>query len=135
MVVVTTFLVLIIHLWKKDRVIAGLLLTIPLSILPSYSPIIIAWTAADRYLHIGSAFFSIILAILFLRIEEKKSWKKFALYATLTLCLLYSVRTFFEVLTLKTAKTYGLQQKRSHPTVTEFITTLGTFMLGKEITI
>jgi tetratricopeptide (TPR) repeat protein len=115
--IAVTFAVIfgIAYLWKKDRVIAGLLLTIPLSILPSYSPVIIAWTAAERYLYIGAAFFSMILAILFIRIEEKKKWKEFALIATTVLCLLYSARTFARSFDLKNSKNLWLATKKVAP--------------------
>jgi tetratricopeptide (TPR) repeat protein len=116
MVAVTVALVFgIAYLWKKDRIIAGLLLTIPLSILPSFSPVIIAWTAAERYLYMGAAFFSMAVAILILRIEEKKRWKKFALYATITLCLLYSVRTFTRSFDLNNSKSLWLASKKVSP--------------------
>ena len=105
----------IAYLWKKDRVIAGLLLTIPFSILPSYSPVIIAWTAAERYLYIGSAFFSMGLAILILRIGEKKKWKEFATVVTIVLCLLYSVRTFTRSFDFKNSKALWLATKKVSP--------------------
>lgn len=116
MIAVTVAVVFgIVFLWKKDRVIAGLLLTIPFSILPSYSPVIIAWTAAERYLYIGAAFFSMVLAILILRIEEKKKWKKFASVTTVVLCLLYSVRTFARSFDLNNSKNLWLATKRVSP--------------------
>lgn len=104
-----------VYLWKKDRVIAGLLLTIPFSILPSYSPVIIAWTAAERYLYIGTAFFSMGLAILILRIEEKKKWKEFATVITIVLCLLYSIRTFTRSFDFKNSKNLWLATKKVSP--------------------
>lgn len=105
----------IVYLWKKDRVIVGLLITIPLSILPSYSPIIIAWTAAERYLYIGSAFFSMVVAIVILRIEKKRNWHRFALVATVTLCLLYSARTFVRSFDLNNSKNLWLATKKVSP--------------------
>jgi hypothetical protein len=116
MILVTVAIVFgILYLWKKDRVIAGLLLTIPFSILPSYSPIIVAWTAAERYLYIGAAFFSMILAILFVRIEEKKKWKKFALIVTVNICLLYSARTFLRGFDLNNSKSLWLATRKVSP--------------------
>lgn len=116
MIAVTVAVVFgIVFLWKKDRVTAGLLLTIPFSILPSYSPVIIAWTAAERYLYIGAAFFSMVLAILILRIEEKKKWKKFAFVTTVVLCLLYSARTFARSFDLNNSKNLWLATKKVSP--------------------
>ncbi|MFZ2664444.1 MAG: tetratricopeptide repeat protein [Patescibacteria group bacterium] len=106
---------LIIYLWKKDRVLAGLMMIIILSILPSFSPIIIAWTAAERYLYIASAFYSAIVAILLLRAEDKYKVKNLTTTLTLILVLLFSIRTIFRNNDLRNSKNLWFATRKTAP--------------------
>jgi len=116
MVIVATAIVgTIIYLWKKDRVIAGLMIAIIFSILPSFSPIIIAWTAAERYLYLASALFSAIVAILILRLDEKYKGKNIAILATFTIIILYSIRTVLRTNDLKNSKNLWFATRKTAP--------------------
>ncbi len=113
--VAIALIALIIHLWKKDRVIAGLMIAIIFSILPSFSPVIIAWTAAERYLYIASSLFSALVAILIIREDEKHKGKNIALIATFTIISLYSVRTVLRTNDLKNSKNLWLASRSTAP--------------------
>ncbi len=84
---------LIIYFWKRNRKLTGLLIILPILIAPAYSPIKITWFLAERYLYTGTAFFAIMVALLFEKLESK--WKnKFFIYGAFGLLLIiYSVRT------------------------------------------
>ncbi|MDO8265544.1 MAG: hypothetical protein Q7T41_01220, partial [Candidatus Saccharibacteria bacterium] len=62
----TTLAVLatILLLTKKHRIIAGLLILIIVSIAPTLSPIQVAFFIAERYMYVGSVFFTTLIAIL-----------------------------------------------------------------------
>jgi hypothetical protein len=116
MVIISVLVIgLIIHFWKKDRVIAGLMMAIIFSILPSFSPIIIAWTAAERYLYIGSALFSAIVAIFIMRADEKYKGKNIAILAAFTIISLYSIRTVFRTNDFKNSKNLWFATRKTAP--------------------
>lgn len=116
MVVATVVIIfLIFYLWKRNRVFAGLMLIIIFSILPSFSPTIIAWTAAERYLYIPSAFFSMIVALLLISFEKKYKIKKFATYATVIIILLYSIRTIVRTNDYKNSKNMWFATRKTAP--------------------
>lgn len=114
---------------KKDRRISGLLLMIIFGILPSFSPVIVAWIAAERYLYIPSIFSSAIIGIGLVYIDSKiqeKNNKKgkikngsnknnFFLYASATIILLYSIRTVIRNNDLRNSKNLWIASKKTAP--------------------
>lgn len=119
----------IFYFMKKDRRISGLLLMIIFGVLPSFSPVIVAWIAADRYLYIPSIFSSAIIGIGLVYIEEKLQEKKnikgkiksgntknnFFLYASATIILLYSIRTVLRNNDLRNSKNLWIASKKTAP--------------------
>lgn len=80
-------------LCKKNRTIAGLILLIPVSILPSFSPVAVAWFVAERYLYIATLFFCITLAFTFALLENKYKLKNATLIASMLIISMYAYRT------------------------------------------
>jgi len=126
MVIVTLTVIFgIIYLTKKNRKIAGLMIMIIFSILPSFSPRIIAWTAAERYLYIPSIFFSMIISLIILGIGEKierknnknskKNGERFVLFATALIVLLYSARTVIRNNDFKNSKNLWIATRKTAP--------------------
>jgi len=116
MVIITIAIIsLTIYLWKKDRVVAGLMMIIIFSILPSFSPIIIAWTAAERYLYIASAFYSAMVGILILKAEDKYKTKNLSIIFTIVLLTFFSIRTVIRNNDLKNSKNLWFATRKTAP--------------------
>jgi len=114
-VVAIAIIFAIFYLWKKDRVISGLMMMILFSILPSFSPIIIAWTAAERYLYLGSVFSSTIIALLITKVENKYKIKNFTIIAAATIITLYSIRSVFRTNDFKDSKHLWFATRKTAP--------------------
>ena len=119
----------IFYFMKKDRRISGLLMMIIFGILPSFSPVIVAWIAAERYLYMPSIFSSVIVAIGLVYFENKindknkrqgkikKSVEKnnFVLYASVIIISLYSLRTVLRNNDLRNSKNLWIASKKTAP--------------------
>ncbi len=142
MVLVTAGVILgIVYFWKNNRKISGLLLMIIFSILPSFSPVIIAWIAAERYLYMPSIFSSAIIAIFLIWIEERinrKSSKsrngktvKFVLYSTIIIVGLYSIRTVIRNNDLRNSKNLWIATKKTAPYSYRVYNNMGDVLAGE----
>lgn len=114
---------------KKDRRISGLLLMIIFGVLPSFSPVIVAWIAAERYLYIPSIFSSAIIGIGLIYLENKINEKNkkqgkikkgleknnFVLYASIVIISLYSIRTVLRNNDLRNSKNLWIASKKTAP--------------------
>lgn len=112
----------IFYFWKRDRRITGLILMIIFGVLPSFSPVIVAWIAAERYLYVPSIFSSVIVILGLLWFDKnilknKSDGKisKFFLYSSITIILLYSVRTVFRNNDLRNSKNLWTASKKTAP--------------------
>jgi hypothetical protein len=115
----------ILYFLKKDRRVSGLLLMILFSILPSFSPVIIAWLAAERYLYIPTIFSSTLIAMFLIWIEgkinkdiknEKNGLKKnFVSYSFLIILTLYSIRTVARNIDLRNSKNLWIATRKTAP--------------------
>ncbi|MFH1648366.1 MAG: tetratricopeptide repeat protein [Patescibacteria group bacterium] len=117
MMVLTAVIVVvtIIKLIKKNRMLAGFGMIIFLSMLPSFSPILIAWSIAERYLYIGSAFFCMIVAVLIFKAEEKTKMKDLVSVLVTIILIFYSVRTILRTNDLKNSKNLWYATKKTAP--------------------
>ncbi|HBY10149.1 hypothetical protein A2473_02635 [candidate division WWE3 bacterium RIFOXYC2_FULL_42_13] len=94
MIAVTIAVVILtIKLYKKASYMAGFILLIFISTLPSFSPVAIAWFIAERYLYLSTMAFSLILAFLIPYLEKYTGIKKFTTYAVALLLAFYTIRT------------------------------------------
>ena len=91
-VVLIAFIILIFYFWKKKRYISGLLIFIPVSLAPTFSPVIVSSYFSERYLYLGNIVFCILLALALLKIEKLADIKRLSLFITIVLIILYSVR-------------------------------------------
>ncbi|MFC1621958.1 tetratricopeptide repeat protein [Patescibacteria group bacterium] len=89
-----------LYLLKKKNKIGALILLGFVSIAPVYSPVQISWFVAERYLYKFAGLFCIILALLFLRIKNKKVMGGLVV----VLFCIYSTRTFVRTFDWKTRK-------------------------------
>lgn len=116
----------IFYFMKRDRRLSGLILMILFSILPSFSPVIVAWIAAERYLYIASIFSSVMILIglswLDDKVSKNKNGKKktskesnLVLYAAITIILLYSVRTIVRNVDLRNSKNLWIATRKTAP--------------------
>lgn len=94
MIAVTlAMVVVILKLYKKASYVAGLILLIFISTLPSFSPVAIAWFIAERYLYLSTMAFSLILAFVIPYLEKYTGIRKFTIYAVALLLAFYTIRT------------------------------------------
>ena len=105
--VITTILFTItaIYLWKKKRIYAGFIFIILASILPSFSPVVIAWFVADRYLYLGTAIFCTMIALILDKLETKYKIQYLTAIAVTILFIMYSIRTVIRNNDWKNSKT------------------------------
>jgi hypothetical protein len=126
MIVVTLAVISgIFYFLKKDMRVSGLLLMILFSILPSFSPVIIAWLAAERYLYIPTIFSSTLIALFLIWVEERinknnkneKTEKKnnFVTYSFLIILALYSIRTVVRNVDLRNSKNLWIATRKTAP--------------------
>lgn len=97
---------------KANKKVAGLLLIITLALLPSFSPLQVAWYMAERYLYASAAFFAILVALFILKVEKTTKWKKFAVISTGFLLVIYSIRTIVRNNEWRTPKNLWLATAR-----------------------
>ncbi|EKD95342.1 MAG: hypothetical protein ACD_24C00513G0001, partial [uncultured bacterium] len=83
----------IFKLYKKAPPVAGLVLIILISTLPSFSPVAIAWFIAERYLYLSTMAFCLILAFFIPYLEKYTGIKKFTFYTVALLLAFYTIRT------------------------------------------
>ncbi|HOD01197.1 MAG TPA: tetratricopeptide repeat protein [bacterium] len=120
----------IFYFLKKDRRISGLMLMMLFAILPSFSPIIIAWITADRYFYIPSVFSSAIISIAIVWVDDKLEKNKskrgvikkekadkrgFSFYAPLFIILFYSVRTVIRNNDFRNSKNLWIATRKTAP--------------------
>ena len=123
-----TVIFLIFYFLKKDRRISGLMLMMLFAILPSFSPVIIAWITADRYFYIPSIFSSAIISIALVWIDNKlaknkkgkvknkiENRKNFSFYATIFIIIFYSVRTIIRNNDLRNSKNLWIATRKTAP--------------------
>lgn len=112
------------YFWKNNRKIAGLMLMMLFAILPSFSPVIVAWIAAERYLYIPSMFSPVILITGIIWLDKKLShrdrnsdtkWSNFVVYTLLIIIALFSIRTMFRNNDLRNSKNLWLASKVTAP--------------------
>jgi protein O-mannosyl-transferase len=105
----------IILLWKKQRIIAGLLLIVVFSVLPTLSPVQISFFIAERYMYVGTAFFCILIAVLIFKAEKKIPAKNFVIITAAVLTLLFSVRTAIRTVDWHNSKNLWLATSKTAP--------------------
>ncbi len=107
----------LIYLWKKPkyRIVAGLITLIFISVLPVFSPLQVAWFAAERYLYVAAGFFTTLLAMLFLKLDRKWKGKNLAIILTVLLTVVYSGRSIARTFDWKTRKSVWLSTAKVSP--------------------
>ncbi|HSX39180.1 MAG TPA: tetratricopeptide repeat protein [Candidatus Saccharimonadales bacterium] len=119
------FIIWIIYAWKKQRVLAALSLCAFASILPTLSPVQVAFFIAERYMYFGTAFFSVILVILFIRLEEKTKTESLAVLLTIIVLFAYSIRSFIRVNDWKNSKNLWYATSLTEPGSARVFNNLG----------
>ncbi len=113
-VTIIVFAVILFLFIKKKYRLFGLLTIIYISILPVFSPVVIAWFIAERYLYVGSVAF-LIMFVLLLNLIEKKTFENFALVAVVFLFIIFGVRTMVRTQDFKTNKGIWLATLKNAP--------------------
>lgn len=124
-IVTGIFIAAIIFFWFKDKRISGLLMMIPIGILPSFSPVQVAWFVAERYLYVPIMFFCILLALLLVKVETKIKVKNLAIFVTILIVAGYSVRTVFRNADWKNERTLWLATADVSPYSPQIFNNLG----------
>jgi hypothetical protein len=135
----------IFYFWKKNRKITGLILLMLFAILPSFSPVIVAWIAAERYLYIPSIFSSVIiitgLTWFNRKILKKESNRKnhleetqiskFVLYFSILIISIYSIRTVFRNNDLRNSKNLWIATRKTAPYSYRVYNNMGDVLAGE----
>ena len=116
MIIVTAvYIRIIIKKWRQDRILTGLLILIPLTLLPSFSPVSVAWLAADRYVYMGSIFYSIFLAGLILWLKKELDLENFDVVASIVLFSMFFIRVFLRNQDYHSSKNMWLATLKTAP--------------------
>jgi len=104
-------------LWfnKKTRLVGGMLILMFISILPVFSPILIAWMVAERYLYFTTGLFTTLLAMLILKMDRSLNIKNLSIILTVLLLIAYSARSVARTLEWRTRKSLWLATERLGP--------------------
>ncbi len=104
-------------LWfnKKTRLIGGMIILMFISILPVFSPVLVAWMVAERYLYFATGIFTTLIAMLILNMERKFNIKNLAVILTVILMLAYSGRTIARAMEWRTRKSLWLSAEARGP--------------------
>lgn len=97
-------------IYKKNCTVAALIMLIPVTTLPSFSPVAIAWFVAERYLYITTAFFCILLGYLLVRLP-----KKTATFLIILVISVYGYRTFIRTNDFISSKNLWLATMKVSP--------------------
>jgi tetratricopeptide (TPR) repeat protein len=109
------YVALTIYLLKKNKTYAALLILIPTTTLPSFSPIAIAWLVAERYLYFGVAFFCILVAKILVDLELKVHLKNATKVFSIIIFIIYFARTFVRAEDFSTSKKLWLSTMKAAP--------------------
>lgn len=104
-------------LWfnKKTRLYGGMIILMFISILPVFSPVLVAWMVAERYLYFTAGIFTTLVVMLFLKLEKKLRIKNLAIILTVILLVAYSGRSIARAQEWKTRKSLWLSAERWGP--------------------
>lgn len=114
-----------IYTYIKDRRVAGLIIFAAASVAYMFSPILVAWMIADRYLYIASLAFSLILVTYLMRLENTLGIKNFALITVLIISTLYSIKIVTRNNDWRTRRTLWEATVRDYPTSARAYNNLG----------
>ncbi|PIS22756.1 hypothetical protein COT50_00280 [candidate division WWE3 bacterium CG08_land_8_20_14_0_20_41_10] len=120
-----TIISIIAYLLFKKSKYGGLLLVILASILPTLSPVQVAWFMAERYLYLGGAFFAMLVSLLLIKVDHRYSLKNLANYILAVLLIFYSVRLVTRAGDFRTSKTLWLATQKTAPTSYRVYNNLG----------
>ena len=109
------YIVICFALLKKHEDYLALLLLMPISELPSYSPVAIAWLVADRYLYLGAVFFCLLLAKIFVDLEKHFKLRNFANILCAIFFIIYFTRTAVRAVDFKNSKNLWLATMKTSP--------------------
>ncbi|MEK7595449.1 MAG: tetratricopeptide repeat protein [Patescibacteria group bacterium] len=126
-----TFIILII---KKKRIEAGLLLIILSSLLPSFSPVRVAWFVAERYMYVGSMALMTLYAYLLSKLDTKTKNKDIGNFIIVLLVCLFSIRTAIRNYDWSTQKRLWVATERTNPNSPKVHINLGDiYMRGGDL--
>ncbi|OGC69346.1 hypothetical protein A2415_04390 [candidate division WWE3 bacterium RIFOXYC1_FULL_39_7] len=97
---------------KYLRTIAICIMMIYISILPSFSPKVLVWSSAERYLYPASVFFAVIVAIVLIKLDNK--YKNLGVLLGIILTL-YSVKVILRTNEWKNSKNLWIATQKISP--------------------
>lgn len=101
--------------YKKNKRIAGILILLLVFILPVLSPKKITWFITERYLYLGTGFFTTLLTLLLFEIEKKVKLKHVAFCIAGIILILYISRTIFRNSDWKNPETLAFATIKTSP--------------------
>jgi len=107
--------VLILYLYKKNRIYTGLIFAIIASVGPTLSPIQVAWLMTERYMYLGSIFFAMLIALVLVSLQRQRKYKSLVNITIVLLVFLYVVRLLFRTEDWRTNKNLWLSTRIFSP--------------------
>lgn len=105
----------LLYFYKKDKRIVGLLVLLLVLLLPVFSPKKITWFITERYLYAGTGFFTTLVALLFMNLEQKLKIKYLAYILTAILFVFYASKSFQRNTDWKNPETLALSTIKTSP--------------------
>lgn len=105
----------IMYYWNKNKKITGLLVLLLIFILPVFSPKKITWFITERYLYLGTGFFTTLIALFVFKLEQISKIKYLAFVLTVIVMLLYSIKTIHRNTEWKNPETLAIATIKTSP--------------------
>lgn len=102
-------------LFLKEKKLGALALVFFASVSPTLSPVAVAVNYADRYFYIGTAFFSVFLVTILLKIEKKYDIRDFFTICIVILMIFYSIRSFIRTFDFRNDKNLWTATQKTAP--------------------
>lgn len=112
-------------MFKKRKIFAFFIAAFYISILPTYSPIQVAWFIADRYLYLSSMVFAVSLGIIFLKITEKYKAKRLLPFLVIFVLGIYGYKVMLRSRDWQNRKTLWEATARTNPNSARVYNNLG----------
>lgn len=126
-----TYIITAIYALIKDKLLFFWLIVLPISLIPTFSPVIISWVVAERYVYLGAISMIISIVLLFKHITIADKYKPLIWIAVLSLILLLVFRTNIRNLDWKNYETLYTSTAKTAPTDPRARNNLGDVYLRK----
>ncbi|MFC1722318.1 hypothetical protein ACFL0C_01575 [Patescibacteria group bacterium] len=113
--VFAVYVFFVFYFWKRNRLVTGILIMLPVLVAPVYSPLKVTWFISERYMYTGTMFFSMLIAIGVENFDSKFKVKYLSTAFVILLLIAFSVRTFIRNKDWYDTETLSLANMKTSP--------------------